>query len=112
MLGFGMGRNTFGNENVNSPYDRSNNNGIGKSPIPYLFGGVAAMLALIAVALLILACSFWKLSGHSGEANDDGSVEKKTEVWKEEDSEKKVVVIMAGDAEPTFLAKPAMHDVV
>ena len=33
------------------------------SPVPYLFGGLAAMLGLIAFALLILACSYWKLSG-------------------------------------------------
>ncbi|EMS45822.1 hypothetical protein TRIUR3_28536 [Triticum urartu] len=34
-----------------------------QSPVPYLFGGLAAMLGLIAFALLILACSYWKLSG-------------------------------------------------
>ncbi|EMS55522.1 hypothetical protein TRIUR3_12089 [Triticum urartu] len=34
-----------------------------QSPVPYLFGGLAAMLGLIALALLILACSYWKLSG-------------------------------------------------
>ncbi|KAL0453572.1 UNVERIFIED_CONTAM: protein GLUTAMINE DUMPER 3 [Sesamum latifolium] len=34
------------------------------SPVPYLFGGLAAMLGLIAFALLILACSYWKLSGY------------------------------------------------
>ncbi|XP_010497820.1 PREDICTED: protein GLUTAMINE DUMPER 2, partial [Camelina sativa] len=33
------------------------------SPVPYLFGGLAAMLALISLALLILACSYWRLSG-------------------------------------------------
>nr|GFA24245.1 protein glutamine dumper 2-like [Tanacetum cinerariifolium] len=32
------------------------------SPVPYLFGGLAAMLGLIAFALLILACSYWKIS--------------------------------------------------
>ncbi|KAL4197360.1 hypothetical protein AMTRI_Chr04g187940 [Amborella trichopoda] len=36
------------------------------SPVPYLFGGLAAMLGLIAFALLILACSFWKLSENNG----------------------------------------------
>nr|DAD43128.1 TPA_asm: hypothetical protein HUJ06_001358 [Nelumbo nucifera] len=41
------------------------------SPVPYLFGGLAAMLGLIAFALLILACSYWKLSGQL-EGGEDG----------------------------------------
>ncbi|KAE8710356.1 Protein GLUTAMINE DUMPER 1 [Hibiscus syriacus] len=43
------------------------------SPVPYLFGGLAAMLGLIAFALLILACSYWKLSGYLEE--EESSVE-------------------------------------
>ncbi|KAG0468619.1 hypothetical protein HPP92_017947 [Vanilla planifolia] len=42
------------------------------SPVPYLFGGLAAMLGLIAFALLILACSYWKLSGFL-EGGGDGA---------------------------------------
>uniref|UniRef100_A0A6V7QRM9 Uncharacterized protein n=1 Tax=Ananas comosus var. bracteatus TaxID=296719 RepID=A0A6V7QRM9_ANACO len=34
------------------------------SPVSFLFGGLAAMLGLIAFALLILACSYWKLYAH------------------------------------------------
>jgi len=79
-----------------------------KSTVPiYLFGGLAAMLGLIAFALLILACSYWKLasypnSGESageGKADDCGATEKGGEV-----AVSSVVVIMAGDQKPTFLA--------
>eukprot|EP00252_Welwitschia_mirabilis_P020180 TRINITY_DN4892_c0_g1_i1.p1 TRINITY_DN4892_c0_g1~~TRINITY_DN4892_c0_g1_i1.p1 ORF type:complete len:123 (-),score=18.65 TRINITY_DN4892_c0_g1_i1:74-442(-) len=96
-----------------------------RSPVPYLFGGVAAMLALIAVALLILACSYWKLSGefngspsstegvyHDGTSSPEqgkkkvGAQSSKSETDKEE----KVIVIMAGQDKPTFLAKPAVLD--
>ncbi|XP_057432902.1 protein GLUTAMINE DUMPER 5-like [Lotus japonicus] len=81
------------------------------SPIPYLFGGLAAMLGLIAFALLILACSYWKLSSHlqseenenrdleNGEKECDSAGEKKV-------YEEKILVIMAGDQNPTFLATP------
>ncbi|KAK9273542.1 hypothetical protein L1049_018352 [Liquidambar formosana] len=84
------------------------------SPVPYLFGGLAAMLGLIAFALLILACSYWKLSGHldNGEGGerdlengddkaggDAGKVHRPV-------YEEKIVVIMAGDEKPTFLATP------
>ncbi|ERN07243.1 protein GLUTAMINE DUMPER 2 [Amborella trichopoda] len=80
------------------------------SPVPYLFGGLAAMLGLIAFALLILACSYWKLSGYfeSGESDlAENNGEKQGEPIKGlPDLEDKIVVIMAGDQKPTFLAKP------
>ncbi|EMS62923.1 hypothetical protein TRIUR3_19625 [Triticum urartu] len=44
-----------------------------QSPVPYLFGGLAAMLGLIALALLILACSYWKLSGYLDADREKGS---------------------------------------
>ncbi|KAL6524224.1 hypothetical protein OROMI_031319 [Orobanche minor] len=82
-----------------------------RSPVPYLFGGLAAMLGLIAVALLILACSYWKLSGagedggeggaDASEKMDGGSEAKAAPVFEE-----KFLVIMAGDVEPSFLATP------
>lgn len=79
-----------------------------KSTVPiYLFGGLAAMLGLIAFALLILACSYWKLSGYrnsgdtagEGKPDDGGATEKGGEVVLNS-----VLVIMAGDQKPTFLA--------
>lgn len=85
-----------------------------QSPIPYLFGGLAAMLGLIAFALLILACSYWKLSGYldgdrDGQAAGDADGEKGSASGASKpalDFQEHVVVIMAGDERPTFLAKP------
>ncbi|KAI3444121.1 hypothetical protein Pfo_000786 [Paulownia fortunei] len=84
------------------------------SPVPYLFGGLAAMLGLIAFALLILACSYWKLSGYlenrgdgerdleAGEADGGDTGAKPSPPVMEE----KFLVIMAGQEKPTFLATP------
>ncbi|XP_041021907.1 protein GLUTAMINE DUMPER 2-like [Juglans microcarpa x Juglans regia] len=83
------------------------------SPVPYLFGGLAAMLGLIAFALLILACSYWRLSGYlegdgaaerdleAGEGKSDDDTQKTPPVFEE-----KILVIMAGEVKPTFLATP------
>ncbi|KAE9464279.1 hypothetical protein C3L33_03820, partial [Rhododendron williamsianum] len=88
------------------------------SPVPYLFGGLAAMLGLIAFALLILACSYWKLSGHLNADDDDNnniSAERDVELGEADADEKrklppvfeeKILVIMAGQVKPTFLATP------
>ncbi|KAF3339249.1 protein GLUTAMINE DUMPER 3-like protein [Carex littledalei] len=83
------------------------------SPVPYLFGGLAAMLGLIAFALLILACSYWKLSGYlEGSNNRNGDADATAEkpvalpVVPHICYEEKIVVIMAGDEKPTFLATP------
>ncbi|KAJ4823778.1 hypothetical protein Tsubulata_012095 [Turnera subulata] len=84
------------------------------SPVPYLFGGLAAMLGLIAFALLILACSYWKLSGYL--ENDGGERDLEAGEGGEKNGtagekqavayEPKLLVIMAGEAKPTFLATP------
>ncbi|WOL18319.1 protein GLUTAMINE DUMPER 3-like [Canna indica] len=82
-----------------------------RSPAPYLFCGLAAMLGLVAFSLLILVCSYWKLPGFLGSADEpDGDAEapggggetsKPTMVLEES-----IVVIMAGECKPTFLATP------
>ncbi|OWM84696.1 hypothetical protein CDL15_Pgr027483 [Punica granatum] len=72
------------------------------SPLPYLFGGLGLMTILIAAALVILACSYRKRPESSVE---DKSV-KPTILQLE--PEPRVVVIMAGDNLPSFLAKPAV----
>ncbi|KAL6547627.1 Protein GLUTAMINE DUMPER 3 [Orobanche hederae] len=81
------------------------------SPVPFLLGGLAAMLGLVAFALLVLACSYWKLAvevnrgnnsgGRDVEKGDGGLDTKATPVFGE-----KLLVIMAGDVRPTFLATP------
>ncbi|KAK1367642.1 Glutamine dumper 1 [Heracleum sosnowskyi] len=73
------------------------------SPVPYLFGSLAAMLGLITFALLILACSYWKKRGGGHERDIETGV-KKPEKSKDFPGHEKVAVIMAGDEKPTFLA--------
>lgn len=84
------------------------------SPVPYLFGGLAAMLGLVGFALLILACSYWKVSSSLNDGRGDHGgrhgAERKLAapaVKKPASSEAEVVVIMAGDDNPTYLATPA-----
>ncbi|KAE8700296.1 Protein GLUTAMINE DUMPER 1 [Hibiscus syriacus] len=84
------------------------------SPVPYLFGGLATMLGLIAFALLILACSYWRLSGLLDNHGEGGDAERDVESGENEGEstkpvkvyEEKILVIMAGEEKPTFLATP------
>ncbi|XP_047076430.1 protein GLUTAMINE DUMPER 2-like [Lolium rigidum] len=82
-----------------------------QSPVPYLFGGLAAMLGLIALSLVALACSYWNLSGGdplTGQGGDDqADGEKRSVARLAGEWQGHVVVIMAGDEHPTFLATPA-----
>ncbi|KAE8664302.1 Protein GLUTAMINE DUMPER 1 [Hibiscus syriacus] len=78
------------------------------SPVPYLFGGLSAMLALIAFALLILACSYRAVSARLGNNNgggggDDTEDDSNNQVKVYEDQ---ILVMMAGELTPTFLATP------
>ncbi|KAJ3679090.1 hypothetical protein LUZ60_017101 [Juncus effusus] len=69
------------------------------SPIPYLFAGIGAMMILIAVALVILACS------HKKRENRDP--EKDVEVGiLPLDREPPIFVMVPGETRPSFLAKP------
>ncbi|KAM3192568.1 hypothetical protein ACQJBY_069656 [Aegilops geniculata] len=76
--------------------------GLWRTPTPYLFLGFALMMGLIAVALLVLVCTRRKPSGSSrrGSAGEDASARGMAPL----DREPKVVVIMAGDDLPSFLA--------
>lgn len=81
------------------------------SPVPYLFGGLAIILGLIALALFIISCSYKKPSteesSSSNNVNDsDRGREKKTVELMKPEMEPKFVVIMPGDYNPTWLAKP------
>ncbi|KAI9083391.1 hypothetical protein K1719_034605 [Acacia pycnantha] len=78
-----------------------------KSPIPYLFGGLALTLSLITIALLMLACSYRQQS--SPPSNSSGCDEEEGKVGPPKttsDSEPRILVIMAGHSNPTYLAKP------
>ncbi|PPD82860.1 hypothetical protein GOBAR_DD20222 [Gossypium barbadense] len=69
------------------------------SPVPYLF-----------------ACSYWRLSGRLDNNSEGGDVERDVESGENEgDStkqvkvyEEKILVIMAGEEKPTFLATPVI----
>ncbi|KAJ6960344.1 hypothetical protein NC653_038390 [Populus alba x Populus x berolinensis] len=74
------------------------------SPIPYLFSGLGLMFGLVAVALMILACSYRKSSPNS--ATDPEVQASANQVQMKAEMEPKIVVIMAGDDSPTYLANP------
>ncbi|KAJ3693378.1 hypothetical protein LUZ60_008858 [Juncus effusus] len=83
-------------------------------PIPYLFGGLAAMLGLIALALLILACSYWKLNSLlSNSSNSDETPPTAAGDSKPVGSTSPVIlhqlfaVFMPGEDKPTFIATPS-----
>ncbi|KAG8366990.1 hypothetical protein BUALT_Bualt16G0025900 [Buddleja alternifolia] len=75
-----------------------------KSPLPYLFGGLALMLILIAAALIILACSYRKRP--SSHPHNNGERAAQLSNLAAADDTPKIVVIMAGDDNPTHLAIP------
>ncbi|KAL5739489.1 hypothetical protein ACOSP7_028377 [Xanthoceras sorbifolium] len=82
------------------------------SPIPYLFGSLAIVLMLIAVSLILLVCSYKKQSSSSNSTTDDNASQKPAIVLKVLDPEPKIVVIMAGDEKPSFLAMPAVSSTI
>ncbi|KAM0831548.1 hypothetical protein ACQ4PT_065449 [Festuca glaucescens] len=69
--------------------------GLWRTPTPYLFLGFALMMGLIAVALLMLVCTRRKPSTGAS---------RRGILMAPLDREPKVVVIMAGDDMPSFLA--------
>lgn len=95
---------------VSSTTSQTNVIKIWKSPIPYLFGGLALMLILISVALVILVCNYKKRGSSSQSSNSDEEMKqvmsKNVEMI---NSEPEVLVIMAGEAKPTYLAKPIIN---
>ncbi|CAI9752779.1 unnamed protein product [Fraxinus pennsylvanica] len=79
-----------------------------KSPVPYLFGGLALMLGLVAFALMILACSSYRKSSNTGESSDaEEKMAKPIDRVLQPEMEQRIVVIMAGETIPSYLAKPA-----
>jgi len=85
------------------------------TPLPYLFGGLAAIIGLIALALLALACSYSTLSwdnqdeDHSALDNKESDPQTKEPVKVYEEN---ILVIMAGNENPTFLATPVVLSII
>ncbi|XP_021895660.1 protein GLUTAMINE DUMPER 6-like [Carica papaya] len=80
---------------------------IWRSPIPYLFGGIGLVLFLIAMALILLVCSHRKPSSRSLSQGDEEKPESPITIMVES-AEPKILVVMAGDDHPTYLAMPAV----
>ncbi|KAK2452812.1 Protein GLUTAMINE DUMPER 5 [Trifolium repens] len=88
---------------------------IWQTPIPYLFGGLAAIMGLIALALLALACSYCKLSRNNQDGDHDDLDNKESDPQTKEPIkayEEKILVIMAGNENPTFLATPVVLSII
>ncbi|TYI18432.1 hypothetical protein ES332_A07G090400v1 [Gossypium tomentosum] len=68
---------------------------------PALFGGVAVVLGLIVVAIVIIVCSYKK-----SPSNSSGEEDKAKQGGQQMEMASRIVVIMAGDQNPTYLANP------
>uniref|UniRef100_A0ACD6ADN7 Uncharacterized protein n=1 Tax=Avena sativa TaxID=4498 RepID=A0ACD6ADN7_AVESA len=77
--------------------------GLWRTPTPYLFLGFTLMMALIAVALLILVCTRRKPTAGSSRRGTAESASARG-AMAPLDREPKVIVIMAGDDFPSFIA--------
>ncbi|CAN4079539.1 unnamed protein product [Withania somnifera] len=82
------------------------------SIVPYLFGGLAFIFLLISLALLILACTHCrKISRNSSPMSRNGTMilrEVPNQIDVMAATEPKIVVIMAGDDKPSYLAIPSL----
>ncbi|KAK9119258.1 hypothetical protein Scep_017351 [Stephania cephalantha] len=74
------------------------------SPVPYLYLGLAAMLGLIAFAMFMLTCLYWRHLGSVNNYNDDEGRGDEIEKGNNHVYEENIPVIMAGGENPTFLA--------
>ncbi|KAL1223056.1 Protein GLUTAMINE DUMPER 7 [Cardamine amara subsp. amara] len=66
----------------------------------------AIMLGLIAVSLIAIACACYNKKTTSNLFNEEQEKLGKKQVLKPLEMEPKIVVIMAGNENPTFFAKP------
>ena len=76
-----------------------------KSPEPYLYGGLAIVFGVIGLALFIVACFRRCKSSPESlcEAKEESKEVTSTQI---EQDDPKILVIVAGDYHPTYLAKP------
>ncbi|GLJ43134.1 hypothetical protein SUGI_0895130 [Cryptomeria japonica] len=83
-------------------------------PLPFVLGGLGIILFLIACAFIILACPHCKISlsyGSNTSTSTANSIIRKSAMMMKfsdssENAEENIVVIMAGDVNPTFIATP------
>ncbi|KAG5624091.1 hypothetical protein H5410_009309 [Solanum commersonii] len=75
-----------------------------KSPLPYLFGGLALTLALIIVALLLLVFSFYQ--PWSDEEEEDKSASRGNNSTSMVEMSPRIIVILAGERKPTHIGVP------
>ncbi|XP_050890457.1 protein GLUTAMINE DUMPER 5-like [Lathyrus oleraceus] len=75
-----------------------NTSSLWHTPIPYLFVGLTAIMGLIALALLALACSY---CSNNEDKESESQTKEPVQAYEE-----KILVIMAGNEKPTFLATP------
>ncbi|CAL5053872.1 unnamed protein product [Urochloa decumbens] len=75
-----------------------------RTPTPYLFLGFGVMMGLIIAALLVLACTRRRSSSRRREAGVEKAASVRGVLVPLDREAPRVVVIMAGDALPSFLA--------
>ncbi|TMW80079.1 hypothetical protein EJD97_024123 [Solanum chilense] len=76
-----------------------------KSPLPYLFGGLALTMALIIVAIILLVFSFYQpCSGDDEE--EDKSASRGNNSTSMAEMSPRIIVIMAGERKPTHIGVP------
>ncbi|KAH7852017.1 hypothetical protein Vadar_019562 [Vaccinium darrowii] len=74
------------------------------STITYLYGGLALLLGLLSLAMILLFCSFRKQSNSIN--NPSTFADHQQPGIAEADLGPKILVIMAGNNKPTFIATP------
>lgn len=84
----------------------SNESKLWRSPTPYLLGGTSGLMGLIAIALIVFACSN---RGSTNTSSGDSTIQTNdpaaADVPPGQIECKLAVVIMPGDDKPSFLAK-------
>ncbi|CAK9155942.1 unnamed protein product [Ilex paraguariensis] len=76
------------------------------SPLPYLFISVALTLGFITIALIILVCSRYRNQSSNSWIHSEEKSETVKPKNTETDLTPNILVIMAGDENPTYLATP------
>jgi hypothetical protein len=106
---------TMLNTHPNNTHTSTITHSLWQTPIPYLFGGLAVIMGLIALALLALSCSFCKLSRNNQDGDHNDLDNKESDPQTKEPIkayEEKILVIMAGNETPTFLATPVVLSII